>query len=86
MTRTYYVRPERDGGYGAGDGSSYEDAWNGPEAIDWRAIRAGEATLWVCGDPAGPGGFFTVFVERSYLEAAEPAARPFPRRESPQPV
>ena len=84
--RTFYVRPKRDGGYGAGDGTSYENAWNGTEAIDWSAIRTGEATLWVCGDPSGPGGFVTVFVERSYLEADPPAERPFSRRDSPQPA
>lgn len=82
--RTFYVRPRCDGGYGAGDGTTYEDAWNGVEAVDWPAMAAGEpATLWVCGDPQGPGGFMTVFVEWSYLETA---ARPLSRRESPQPV
>lgn len=84
--RTYYVRPRCDGGYGTGDGTSYENAWNGTDAVDWATVRAGEATLWVCGDPTGPGGFLTVFVERSYLESADAAARPLPRRESPQPV
>ena len=82
--RTFYVRPPREGGYGAGDGTTYEDAWNGLEAVDWQAMAAGEpATLWVCGDPRSPRGFMAVYVEWSYLEAA---ARPFPRRESPQPV
>jgi hypothetical protein len=82
--RTYYVRPRCDGGYGAGDGTSYENAWNGIEAVDWRAVAAGEpAQLWVCGDPRGPGGFMTVFVEMSYLESTP---RPLSRRESPQPV
>lgn len=85
--RAFYVRPRRDGGYGAGDGTSYENAWNGVESVDWDAIAAGEpAALWMCGDPKGPSGFMTVFVERSYLESAEPAARPLSRRESPQPV
>jgi hypothetical protein len=67
--RTFYVRPAREGGYGAGDGTSYENAWNGLAAVDWDAMDdAGEpATLWVCGDPQGPAGFLTVFVERSFL-------------------
>ncbi|MGQ0543915.1 MAG: hypothetical protein ACT4P3_01080 [Betaproteobacteria bacterium] len=84
--RAFYVRPKRDGGYGAGDGTSYENAWNGVDAVDWSVIRTGDATLWMCGDPQGPGGFMTVFVEWSYLESAEPAARPLLRRESPQPA
>jgi len=85
--RKYYVRPRRDEGYGSGDGSSYENAWNGVEAVDWRAVAEGEpAALWMCGDPQGPGGFVTVFVERSYLEAQEPALRPFSRRDCRQPA
>jgi len=85
--RAFYVRPRRDGGYGAGDGTSYENAWNGPESVDWSAMADGApAALWMCGDPAGPGGFVTIFVEWSYLDTAAPAARPLPRRESPQPV
>jgi hypothetical protein len=85
--KTYYVRPRSDAGYGNGDGSSYEHAWNGVEAVDWRALQSGEpAQLWLCGDPQGPGGFLTVFVEKSYLESPESATGPFSRRESPQPV
>ena len=90
--RTFYVRPERACGYGAGDGSSYENAWNGMGGVDWQAMSEAEpATLWVCGAGDAPSGFLTVFVEMSYLKnggsALEPAAPSTdPRRESPQPV
>ena len=93
--RIFYVRPQRDAGYGSGDGQSYESAWNGLQAVDWRAMSAEEpAQLWVCGDPQGQPGFMTVFVEWSYIatEAAaatqtgKGASSPDPRRESPQPV
>lgn len=68
--RTFYVRPAREAGYGAGDGTSYDDAWNGLGAVDWNAMAEGEpATLWVCGEPQGPAEFMTVFVERSFLAA-----------------
>ena len=83
--RKFYVRPQRDAGYGRGDGTSYEDAWNGLGAVDWSAMSEGEPVqLWVCGDPGGVPGFMTIFVERSYLAAA--ATGSDPRRESPQPV
>jgi len=82
--KTFYVRPARAEGYGSGDGSSYESAWNGMQAVDWDAVRAGgPATLWVCGDPQGQPGFMTIHVENSYLEAAP---HPVLSRESPQPV
>ena len=82
--RTFYVRPTREGGYGAGDGTSYADAWNGLDEVNWDAMAAGDpAQLWLCGGPGGRCGFVTVFVEWSYFEAAP---RPVPRRESPQPV
>ena len=86
--RTFYVRPQCDTGYGKGDGTSYDNAWNGVAAVEWSAMSsAGEPTqLWVCGDPSGQPGFITVFVERSYLATAEAAASPDSRRESPQPV
>jgi len=87
--RKYYVRPQCDQGYGAGDGTSYESAWNGLAAVDWSAMSSGEpAQLWVCGDPQGQPGFITVFVERSYIETAgyEAATSFDTRRESPQPV
>jgi hypothetical protein len=91
--RKFYVRPQCDDGYGAGDGTSYENAWNGLAAVDWSAMSAGEpAQLWVCGDPQGQPGFMTVFVEWSYIATAGSAAAvaatasPDPRRESPQPV
>ena len=83
--KKFYVRPQRAEGYGSGDGTSYENAWNGLAAVDWEAMSHGEpAQLWVCGDPGGKPGFMTIFVERSYLESA--TANPVPRRESPQPV
>jgi hypothetical protein len=70
--RTLYVRPQCDTGYGKGDGSSYDNAWNGLQAVDWKALSAGEpAQLWVCGDPSGQPGFVTVFVEQSYLANRE---------------
>ena len=88
--RKYYVRPQCDAGYGAGDGTSYENAWNGLAAVDWNSMSQGEpAQLWVCGDPQGQPGFMTVFVEWSYIAQqgnAFAAARPDSRRESPQPV
>jgi len=88
--RKYYVRPQCDAGYGAGDGSSYENAWNGLAAVDWNAMSQDEpAQLWVCGDPQGQPGFMTVFVEWSYIAQqgnSFAAPRPDSRRESPQPV
>jgi hypothetical protein len=82
--KTYYVRPQRDEAYGNGDGSSYADAWNGLDAVDWQAMAAGDpAQLWLCGGPGGPGGFMTVFVEWSYFETAP---RPLPRREPAESV
>ena len=45
----FYVRPQREGGYGSGDGTSYENAWNGFDAIDWTVVTAERATLVVCG-------------------------------------
>ena len=34
-----------------GDGASYENAWNGFDAVDWGALSKNDppATLWVCG-------------------------------------
>jgi hypothetical protein len=72
--RTFYVRPQREEGYGAGDGTTYDNAWNGLENVDWQAMAAGDpAQLWLCGGPGGPGGFMTVFVEWSYLATAPQA-------------
>ena len=67
MIRTFYVRPERPQGYGKGDGTAYEHAWNGFKAVNWQALAGKPATLWVCGEPGGPGGFVTLHVEWSYL-------------------
>ncbi len=53
----WYVRPYRNEGYGLGDGSSYENAWNGltdypktDESVVWGAggVKPGD-TLYVCG-------------------------------------
>jgi hypothetical protein len=68
----YYVRPACDTGYGTGDGTSYEHAWNGFAAVDWSRLSdaAAPATLWVCGGAGGPKGFLTVNVEWSYLSDA----------------
>ena len=81
--RTFYVRPQCDAGYGKGDGTSYENAWNGFKAVDWQALAGAPATLWVCGEPGGPGGFVTLHVEWSYLKSPEREAKadPHPRRE-----
>ena len=83
--RKFYVRPECDTGYGKGDGTSYANAWNGFKAVDWNALRAEPATLWVCGEStsSGPTGFVTLHIEWSYLKENEREARTDPRRESP---
>ena len=83
--KTYYVRPQREGGYGAGDGATYESAWNGLDQVYSPALASGDpAQLWLCGGPGGPGGFMTVFVEWSYFEQSAP--RPLPRREPAESV
>lgn len=81
--RTFYVRPERPQGYGRGDGTSYDSAWNGFRSVDWTALSGQPATLWVCGEPGGPAGFVTLHVEWSYLNKndVEVEARPNTRRE-----
>ena len=90
MIRTFYVRTEQPGGYGQGDGSSYENAWNGLGSVNWQALAGQPATLWVCGAPGGPGGFVTLHVEWSFLRsdteiqvasASENKTRTDPRRE-----
>ena len=51
--RIFYVRPERASRYGAGDGTSYESAWNGLAAVDWDALAAcASARILVCGERA----------------------------------
>ncbi len=83
----FYVRPARPGGYGRGDGRSFEHAWNGFRAIEWGTVAAAEpATVWVCGNESAPSSFTTVHVEASYLQQSggidlETEARPHPRRE-----
>jgi hypothetical protein len=76
MMRTFYVRPDSIHGYGQGDGSSYENAWNGFKAVNWEALAGQPATLWVCGEPGGPGGFVTLHVEWSYLQSSNQLQRP----------
>ena len=49
--RIFYVRPERDARYGAGDGTSFENAWNGLASVDWAALAVcASATVLVCGE------------------------------------
>lgn len=73
--RIFYVRPSREGGYGEGNGSSYDNAWNGFEAVDWQQVRCHEpATVWVCGNDERPSDFMTVHVELSYLKEHKLAA------------
>lgn len=51
--RIFYVRPERDARYGAGDGTSYENAWNGLAAVDWDTLAAcAPARILICGERA----------------------------------
>ena len=44
----HFVRPLVAGGYGPGDGLTYNTAWNGLRTIDWTHVTAGE-TVYVCG-------------------------------------
>ena len=85
MTNIFYVRPDCASGYGKGDGSSYENAWNGFQSVEWEKLAGQPATLWVCGEPGAPGGFVTLHVEWSCLKNTlnEIASRPNTRRESP---
>jgi hypothetical protein len=92
--RIFYVRPTKDGGYGEGNGSSYDNAWNGFRQVDWQTVaEAQPATVWVCGNGEQPSQFMTVQIESSYLQQLHTEngldldpARTDPRRESPQPV
>jgi Right handed beta helix region len=47
----FYVRPNQSGNYGSGDGSSYANAWNGLESVQWSKVNVSgtSSTLWVCG-------------------------------------
>jgi hypothetical protein len=72
--KTFYVRPQREGGYGRGDGSSYENAWNGFEALDWEAMAAGgPAYLCICGTRREGGRFLTVRLD--WIAKPRPAKR-----------
>lgn len=46
----WYVRPHRTAVYGSNNGTTYNDAWNGPTNIVWggAGVLAGD-TIWVCG-------------------------------------
>jgi len=46
----WYVRPRTESGYGTGHGTSYENAWNGPEGIVFGpdGVEAGD-NLYICG-------------------------------------
>jgi hypothetical protein len=73
--RTFYVRPERESGYGAGDGSTYEDAWNGLGSVDWDALAAlASATVLVCGDPGGRDRLVSLRVDWSRRASLRKAA------------
>ncbi len=47
LAATWYVRPS-GGSYGTEDGTSYANAWNGFDNIDWANMGSGD-TLYVCG-------------------------------------
>jgi len=82
--RVFYVRPRSAAGYGRGDGTSYDHAWNGMDAVDWDALsRAEPVTLRVCGGREEQSAFVTVLVEKSYLETS---SRPHLSRELTEPV
>ena len=50
----FYVRPERESRYGTGDGTSYENAWNGLAAVDWEVLaQFAPATVLICGEATG---------------------------------
>jgi hypothetical protein len=62
--RVFYVRPPREGGYGSGEGTSYDNAWNGFDAIDWSAMAGSEsAMLRVCDSANANGRSLTVRLE-----------------------
>jgi hypothetical protein len=58
----WYVRPY-GGSYGSADGTTYNTAWGGLDAVQWGSgkVAAGD-TLWVCGthDGSYPHGMMTV--------------------------
>ena len=70
----FYVRPNQSGNYGTGDGSSYANAWNGFESVEWNRldVPGTSSTLWVCGthlrrfavSPADYGGSAYVSARR----------------------
>jgi hypothetical protein len=70
--RVFYVRPRCAAGYGSGRGTSYDEAWNGFESVDWQALAGAPATLFVATDPERPGAFVS-------LHVAWPLSRPAAR-------
>lgn len=50
LASTFYVRPGQHATYGTGDGTSYNNAWNGITNIVWRGtgVLPGD-TIYVCG-------------------------------------
>jgi hypothetical protein len=45
----HFVRPPQAAKYGTGNGSSYENAWNGMAKIDWKRVKCND-TIHVSGD------------------------------------
>ena len=73
--RTFYVRPERESRYGAGDGTSYENAWNGPAAVDWHTLAAfAPAMVFVCGEAGGRARLIALQVDWSIRASLKKAA------------
>ena len=68
----HYVRPQRTGGYGLGNGTTYNDAFNGFAGISWTNILPGD-TLWA-------GGRFheTLIVKKSGTSGAYISIKSYP--------
>ena len=80
----FYVRPRCDAGYGSGDGGSFDNAFNGFEAIDWTRLQALKPSwLTICG--AGDSRHDLVTVQVEWMDASAEKS-PLSRRESSQPV
>ena len=82
--RTFYVRPQRDaeGGDGAGDGTTYDNAWNGMDDVRLVGHVRGRpgAALAVAAAPAVPAVSWPSSC-RMALYFEDTAPRPLPRRE-----
>ena len=90
MIRTFYVRPESSAAMARATARATRTPGTASSRWTGRRSPAQPATLWVCGEPGGPGGFVTLHVEWSYLnnnattvDEIEIPARPHPRREPP---